>query len=144
MKKLFFILLVLHFALYPHPGRLDKNGGHYNRKTGTYHYHRSTTTPKPASSTKPKEDLASRKGIYTADNKMKIEILENGNAKLSIPNDKEYSFKIGEPASTSANFLIPMLSIDKEYKNVKFIFTGKDTFTVELNTSIKYKFTKQK
>lgn len=23
-----------------HPGGLDANGGHYNRKTGEYHYHR--------------------------------------------------------------------------------------------------------
>ena len=22
-----------------HPGRTDSNGGHYNRKTGEYHYH---------------------------------------------------------------------------------------------------------
>ena len=31
-----------HFAI-GHPGRTDKNGGHYNRKTGEYHYH---STPK--------------------------------------------------------------------------------------------------
>jgi len=42
--------------LYGHSGRTDANGGHYDRKTGTYHYHNSgtrTATPaytQPASS----------------------------------------------------------------------------------------------
>ncbi len=27
-------------GLNAHPGRLDANGGHYNRKTGEYHFHR--------------------------------------------------------------------------------------------------------
>ena len=35
-------LFSLNFAI-GHPGRTDKNGGHYNRKTGEYHYH---STPK--------------------------------------------------------------------------------------------------
>src|SRR6185369_16175029 len=43
MKRI--ILLVwLALGLLPslslsHPGRTDANGGHYNRKTGEYHYH---------------------------------------------------------------------------------------------------------
>jgi hypothetical protein len=37
---------ILADSLYPldlfsHPGRTDANGGHYNRKTGEYHYHNS-------------------------------------------------------------------------------------------------------
>ena len=28
-----------------HPGGLDANGGHYNRKTGEYHYHRKVAAP---------------------------------------------------------------------------------------------------
>lgn len=45
MKKthLFLIVLVGIFgvpsALLAHPGRTDSNGGHYNHKTGEYHYH---------------------------------------------------------------------------------------------------------
>ena len=27
------------------PGELDENGGHYNQKTGEYHYHRPVTPP---------------------------------------------------------------------------------------------------
>ena len=37
------IFALLTFALsievFAHPGRTDSNGGHYNRKTGEYHYH---------------------------------------------------------------------------------------------------------
>lgn len=39
------ILLFLNSSIvYAHPGRLDSNGGHYNRKTGEYHYHNGTHT----------------------------------------------------------------------------------------------------
>jgi hypothetical protein len=31
--------LVICFSTFGHSGRTDKNGGHYNRKTGEYHYH---------------------------------------------------------------------------------------------------------
>jgi hypothetical protein len=42
MKKIIQIILLLSlFSLssYSHSGRTDKNSGHYNRKTGEYHYH---------------------------------------------------------------------------------------------------------
>lgn len=42
MKKfiiLMFVFSILSFSSLGHGGRLDKNGGHYNRKTGHYHYH---------------------------------------------------------------------------------------------------------
>ena len=42
MKRLItiiIIILLLPLAVTAHPGSLDSNGGHYNRKTGEYHYH---------------------------------------------------------------------------------------------------------
>lgn len=45
MKRLLSIIFALicffSFAIlcYAHPGRTDANGGHYNHKTGEYHYH---------------------------------------------------------------------------------------------------------
>ncbi|HAL44777.1 MAG: hypothetical protein A2Y12_20305 [Planctomycetes bacterium GWF2_42_9] len=41
MKKLVVLLAVLFvFSLtFAHPGKIDSKGGHYNRKTGEYHYH---------------------------------------------------------------------------------------------------------
>ncbi|MBQ7732481.1 MAG: YHYH domain-containing protein, partial [Synergistaceae bacterium] len=45
LRKLFIIFLALLMTLTSitadaHPGRLDARGGHWNHKTGTYHYHR--------------------------------------------------------------------------------------------------------
>lgn len=45
------ITLILLFdggGVFSHSGRTDSSGGHYNRKTGTYHYH---GTPKSSTST---------------------------------------------------------------------------------------------
>ncbi|MCR9289969.1 MAG: YHYH domain-containing protein [Bacteroidetes bacterium] len=40
MKKMLFIVFVfINLSCLAHSGRTDKNGGHYNRKTGEYHYH---------------------------------------------------------------------------------------------------------
>ena len=49
MGKTIFVAVV--FALLStafidaHPGRLDSKGGHYNRKTGEYHYHNGGQSP---------------------------------------------------------------------------------------------------
>ncbi len=45
------VTLILLFdggGVFSHSGRTDSSGGHYNRKTGTYHYH---GTPKSSTST---------------------------------------------------------------------------------------------
>lgn len=34
------IVLVLSSMAVAHPGKLDKNGGHYDKETGEYHYHK--------------------------------------------------------------------------------------------------------
>ncbi len=49
------LLIGISSILLPHGGRTDSNGGHYNRKTGEYHYHgapkkSSTSSSKPRSS----------------------------------------------------------------------------------------------
>ncbi|MPL66001.1 hypothetical protein SDC9_11669 [bioreactor metagenome] len=68
MKKsiaLFALLVFAATALFSHSGGLDSNGGHWDRKSGTYHYHRSpsntpttvapTTTTTTPSNTQKKE-----------------------------------------------------------------------------------------
>ncbi len=35
--------LALSFSVYGHGGRTDSKGGHYNRKTGVYHYHNGSS-----------------------------------------------------------------------------------------------------
>ena len=42
MKKtllIFISCLVFTLCIFAHPGRTDANGGHWNRKTGEYHFH---------------------------------------------------------------------------------------------------------
>ena len=42
MRKLLAVFLVLVFAVtaFAHPGKLDANGGHTDKETGEYHYHK--------------------------------------------------------------------------------------------------------
>ena len=42
------MLLFDGYGVFSHSGRTDSSGGHYNRSTGTYHYH---GTPKSSTST---------------------------------------------------------------------------------------------
>lgn len=61
MKKTYQIFIVTAFVvatsltLYAHSGRTDSSGGHYDRKTGVYHYHNSGSSsysaPQPVTST---------------------------------------------------------------------------------------------
>lgn len=41
---LFIFTLLNCYSVYAHSGRTDANGGHYDRKTGKYHYHNSGKT----------------------------------------------------------------------------------------------------
>jgi hypothetical protein len=47
---IFTILLSICGYALAHPGRTDGNGGHYDRKTGTYHYHNSGSSTGSSSS----------------------------------------------------------------------------------------------
>ena len=51
MRKIFLLFFIFNTFLFSHPGRLDSNGGHWNRKTGTYHYHRARTVNYSTTST---------------------------------------------------------------------------------------------
>jgi hypothetical protein len=42
---LFLFSLFAALGVLAHPGGLDANGGHMDRKTGIYHFHRGTNTP---------------------------------------------------------------------------------------------------
>jgi hypothetical protein len=40
LLSIIFIFMLSYFS-FGHSGRTDSSGGHYNRKTGEYHYHNS-------------------------------------------------------------------------------------------------------
>ena len=51
------ILLLIPVLSFAHPGRLDSNGGHYDRSTGTYHYHDGLHSSDSGSSEVVRNDL---------------------------------------------------------------------------------------
>jgi len=53
--------VLFYDSAYTHSGRTDANGGHYNRKTGTYHYHNSGRPP-----TIPRTDGGANAGTGTS------------------------------------------------------------------------------
>lgn len=44
------LALICSSILYAHSGRTDSSGGHYNKKTGTYHYHSGSKVSKKTTS----------------------------------------------------------------------------------------------
>lgn len=56
--NLFFVLIIfsLSVSAYAHPGRLDSNGGHYDRSTGEYHYHDGASSGSGSGSNSDSED----------------------------------------------------------------------------------------
>ena len=96
-----FVLASLIFlpvaSLLAHSGRTDKYGGHWDRKTGTYHYHsfRGSPVPRqtpPSPNTSSGEDLPLREGIIQS-----IIIDTEGKADISLA----FRFTVGNlPAQT--------------------------------------------
>jgi micrococcal nuclease len=52
------VALVASPSVLAHPGGLDANGGHTNRKTGEYHCHRTPCSAEPQAQTSPLKTLA--------------------------------------------------------------------------------------
>lgn len=74
--------VLLYDSAYTHSGRTDANGGHYNRKTGTYHYHNSgisrtrpSYTPLPNTTTKTTLSLIS--AYHAIGREMKYQIVNH-------------------------------------------------------------------
>ncbi|MFN4185260.1 MAG: excalibur calcium-binding domain-containing protein [Hyphomonas sp.] len=60
------ILSATHQAAFAHPGGLNAEGCHNNRKTGEYHCHRSSTpSPRPAATARPTNDTAPQSLLAT-------------------------------------------------------------------------------
>jgi micrococcal nuclease len=80
MKRLFSLFLLLIFwdtNAFAHPGRLDSNGGHYNRKTGEYHYHRGPNAGKSSASPKNEKPASSKAKHKSKKPAQKVEVASN-------------------------------------------------------------------
>lgn len=56
MKKILFVLILAFLSIsiiFAHGGGLDANGGHWDKKAGTYHYHRQVSPPTPTTTPTP-------------------------------------------------------------------------------------------
>lgn len=60
--------VLFYDSAYTHSGRTDANGGHYNRKTGTYHYHNSGRSRARVNTTQtiPRTDAGTNAGTGTS------------------------------------------------------------------------------
>ena len=57
--------ILFYNSAHTHSGRTDANGGHYNRKTGEYHYHNSGTSSSGTSNSGTSNSSANNEdGIY--------------------------------------------------------------------------------
>lgn len=80
MNKKILIFFMFSTFLFSHPGRLDSNGGHWNRKTGTYHYHRVrpisySTSTTISTSTKPKKTIVKKKQVLMKEDEIYTRLL---------------------------------------------------------------------
>ena len=79
------MLLILPFVAssnsFAHSGRTDANGGHYNRKTGEYHYHNSGSSS--STSTSDTYIIPSHNNDTYADN-------NNSSSSTTVSEDKDF------------------------------------------------------
>ncbi|MCB4757311.1 MAG: thermonuclease family protein [Elusimicrobia bacterium] len=73
----------------PHPGGLDANGGHVNKKTGEYHYHRKKKAPAKSESNQYKDRVFVVKRVVDGD----TVVLDNGEKVRLIGVDTPESHK---------------------------------------------------
>lgn len=87
------VSLLIPFLAFAHSGRTDANGGHYNRKTGEYHYHGGG----PARAADPAKSLDSQSGSRSAPSGTSSgsKVQEQGNGKTDQVETTVYVTKTG-------------------------------------------------
>lgn len=98
-----FLLISLVVPVFAHPGSLDENGGHYNRKTGEYHYHAGTHTEGSNSSS----SSSTTRYYYDFE---EFEEYATSNYNNSANNSiKEETTQNKTPATNSDDSLLPLI-----------------------------------
>ena len=119
--KLVVIVTILSLAAvfaWTHSGGLDQNGGHWDRKKGTYHYHR----PKPSATIKPTQQRVRPVGDSLQKD---VQVLKKQVAALSLENKRLKSniqdlYFMTEPLRVQV--------IDKEEGRFYYAKSGKDMY----------------
>lgn len=126
LKRLSLGVLVFFFGTAviseAHPGRLDSNGGHYNRKTGEYHYHRGGGRASGSSSTKTRSGATKSKVKRSEAAQVKAP----ASKRLVVKENATYQVKVrsGDRNAITVAFMIGD-GINYEEESVRFI--GVDT-----------------
>lgn len=74
-------------GVYTHPGRLDKNGGHYKTSDGSYHYHSGSDRSVEYSS-KPSSQTSSKSSSSTSSTSSYVPPAYSINGRMIIPVDE--------------------------------------------------------
>lgn len=85
MKKILILSILIYSYTLSHPGRLDSSGGHWNRKTGTYHYHRATSSSYNSNST----SSTTSKNTKTVSTKTAVTQPKKATVKKSLMSEDE-------------------------------------------------------
>ena len=118
---------ILHNTAYTHSGRTDANGGHYNRKTGEYHYHNGGTSSGRTSSNPFRSTQNNEDGIYLIAGAVILVgicwiIIDPDSCCLvdseHIPNPaRSFLSERPTPSSLGNRFWLPNIKIDTEGMN---------------------------
>ena len=86
------LLFVFLMTASAHPGRTDKNGGHYNRSTGEYHYHTGEYAGRSQSSSKSSSSSKNTKATLEAIEKLKKERGTKSSSSTTSQKKKKTTF----------------------------------------------------
>ncbi|MCD1653106.1 YHYH domain-containing protein [Treponema zuelzerae] len=129
MKKSLMVLLFLSVCAtltFGHSGRTDANGGHYNRKTGTYHYHNGGKSSTPSEKAKTSE--TPKTTISSSDVGSKVHVIQDANLRTG-PGSTFEILKVIKKDS-----YVTILSVEGNWANVESeeLFAG----TAWISTSL--------
>lgn len=142
MKNLIFLLLLCIAVFCPtfaHPGSLDANGGHYNRKTGEYHYHEGLHTEGSSSrsSNSPRTSYPSSDYISIDSHEETLQIYEDKITELKKQlSEKTSDFSAKESELTVKNS--ELIEVKRKQKNLTIIIISLIVVIIMFSCIIKY------
>lgn len=136
-----FLILSMPLNVWAHPGRTDSKGGHYNRKTGQYHYHNGGGSSSGSSSSSSGSSKSSvPKTVYATNIKAKnipssINAGEESRLEVSVyPSNAEDQTIYWESSDTS------ILTVDSTGK-MTAVGVGKAVVTAKTSRGTSKQFT---
>lgn len=133
MKKLFIFLLIFQILTFPvlsHPGRTDSNGGHWNRKTGEYHYHSGEHAGKSQSSSSEKEQSYS---YIPPKKEIRIRIIKPSDTYYA---GRSYTFSAIIPKEYSQEDVVWKVEDDEHAEFAGSVLTVKESGYIQISATL--------